>query len=417
MSVGGVKLGGAAAILLGSMVAANAGGFERSSQDFDILFEQGNAVEATGTFVAPQRKLKNIRGSAIGAATGGRNPFKGGQPFGTEVDEAESYWVPKVSAKFDLTEDLACAAQYRQPWGIHTNVGLDTVRSFVASEQKISSNDYGVNCSYRFAAGEKSYFRILGGLSYQELRGEQSKAIPPTGHPFGGTWRVASLDVEDESFGWRLGAAYEIPEYAIRASVVYQSKVKYDLEGTIDNLALNPATGLGMPINVKSGIETPQSVEFKFQTGIAPDWLAFGSIKWTDWSTFTSVDFSSSDSRIVPTGTKITSLNLYYQDGWTVSGGVGHKFNEQWSVAGTLTWDRGTTTGMTSQTDIWLFGLGTNYKPNDQFEIRLAGAAGWLTSGELDDTIVDGRPNLTGSKGEFGNDFVGGLSLMAKVKF
>lgn len=215
--------------------------------------------------------------------------------------------------------------------------------------------------------------------------------------------------------GWRLGAAYEIPEYAMRATLVYQSKVKYNLEGTIDNLAI--IGGRAVPINVESDVATPQSVEFKFQTGIAPDWLAFGSVKWTDWSSITHVDFNASDSNVAPKGRTITSLNLYYQDGWTVSGGVGHKLNEQWSVAGTVTWDRGTSTGLTSQTDVWLFGLGTNYKPNEQFEVRLAGAAGWLSSGELDDTVVGGKPSLTGSKGEFGNDFVGGLSLTAKVKF
>ncbi|UWF59945.1 OmpP1/FadL family transporter [Brucella sp. 2716] len=347
-----------------------------------------------------------------------------GRPYETEVDEAKSYWVPKVSAKFDITSDLACAAQYRQPWGIQTDVGTDTVRMFTAIEQKISSHDYGVNCSYRFVAGEKGYFRILGGVSYQELKGEQTRLIPgispnmnPTKFPFPGPVRVASLDAEDQSVGWRLGAAYEIPEYAMRATLVYQSEVKYDLEGTIDNLVLNPITGRGMPLNVESDVATPQSVEFKFQTGIAPDWLAFGSVKWTDWSSITSVDFVSSDSKIAPKGSKITSLNLYYQDGWTVSGGVGHKFNDQWSAAATVTWDRGTSTGLTSQTDVWLFGLGTNYKPTDQFEVRLAGAAGWLSAGDLDDTMIAGVSNPTGSKGEFGNDFVGALSLTAKVKF
>ncbi|AOG49698.1 hypothetical protein ASZ97_07205 [Brucella melitensis] len=193
---------------------------------------------------------------------------------------------------------------------------------FTAIEQKISSHDYGVNCSYRFVAGEKGYFRILGGVSYQELKGEQTRLIPgispnmnPTKFPFSGPVRVASLDAEDQSVGWRLGAAYEIPEYAMRATLVYQSEVKYDLEGTIDNLVLNPITGRGMPLNVESDVATPQSVEFKFQTGIAPDWLACGSVKWTDWSSITSVDFVSSDNKIAPKGTKITSLNLYYQ-GW-----------------------------------------------------------------------------------------------------
>lgn len=415
-----MKAVGIAAGLLGSAVSAHAGGLERSSQDFDILFEQGTVIDTTGTFVSPQRKLKNIRGP-IGDRTGNINPLSG-RPYSSDVDEAKSYWVPKFSAKVDLTDDLACAAQYRQPWGIHTDVGTDNLRMFTAIEQKISSNDYGLNCSYRFNAGEKGYFRLLGGVSYQELKGEQTRMIPP-GSAFGGTLRVASLDVEDKAFGWRIGAAYELPEYAIRASVVYQSEVKYNLEGTIDNLALSPLTGRSLPIAVAGDVATPQSVEFKFQTGIAPDWLAFGSVKWTDWSSVETVAFDSSANLqlapgvIVPKGTNITNLNLYYQDGWTVSGGVGHKFNEQWSAAVTVTWDRGTTTGLTSQTDLWLFGLGTNYKATENFEIRLAGAAGWLTSGEMDDTIVNGKPNATGSKGEFGNDFVGGLSLTAKVKF
>lgn len=239
MSVQRVKMAGMVAAFLGSAVAAHAGGFERSSQDFDILFEKGNVVDTTGTYVAPQRKLKNIHGSPIGAMTGGINPITK-RAYETEVDEAKGYWVPKASAKFDLTDDFACAAQYRQPWGIHTDVGVDTVRMYTAIEQKISSHDYGVNCSYRFAAGEKSYFRILGGVSYQELKGEQTRMIPgidprnnPTNFPFPGPFRIASLDVEDEAVGWRLGAAYEIPEYAMRATLVYQSKVKYNLEGRL----------------------------------------------------------------------------------------------------------------------------------------------------------------------------------------
>ena len=405
-----VKIMGILAVLLGSTVTVHAGGFERSSQDFDILFEQGNVVDTTGTFVAPQRKLKNIRGSAVGAATGGINPITR-RPYATEVDEAKSYWVPKVSAKFDLTDDLACAAQYRQPFGVHTDVGIDTVRMFTAIEQKISSHDYGLNCSYRFAAGEKGYFRILGGVSYQELRGEQTRMLPAQGPlPF----RIGTLDVEDSSVGWRLGAAYEIPEYALRASLVYQSELKYKLEGDVGNILP------GTTVNVLGEVATPQSLEFKFQTGIAPDWLAMGSVKWTDWSTISRVSFINNSgvqyARFAP-GQEVTSLDLNFRDGWTIMGGVGHKFNDQWSVAGTITWDRSTKTGLTSQTDVWLFGLGANYKPHEKIDIRLAGALGWLASGKIDDTIVDGVQKPTGSKAEFGNALVSALSLTAKFKF
>lgn len=400
--------------LLGGLVAANAGGLERSSQDFDILFESGNVVETGATFVTPQRKLKNIRGNPYPV-----NPVPGqntGKPFETEVDEGKSYWVPKISAKFQLTDDLACAAQYRQPWGIDTDSGINNARMFSSITQKISSNDYGLNCSYRFAAGDKGFFRILGGVSYQELKGKQTKisALSPT------SFANSKLDVDDSAFGWRIGAAYEIPEIALRASLVYQSKVSYDLEGTVNVAPIGAPISFTTPVN--GSVATPQSVEFKFQTGIAPDWLALGSVKWTDWKSITKVSFLNSGNEPFlgrfPVGAEVTSLDLYYQDGWTVMGGIGHKFNDQWSGAATVTWDRGTSTGLTSQTDVWLLGLGANYKATEHLEFRLAGAVGVLTSGTLDSTKNgDGTPNPTGSKADFGTDVVGGMTISAKYRF
>lgn len=392
--------------LFGSATSSLAGGFERSSQDFDILFEQGTVLDTTATFVAPQRKLKNIRGSAF---SGTINPMTG-RPYATSAEETKSYWVPKVSAKIDLTDDLACAGQYRQPWGAYTDAGMETVRMYVAIRQEISSHDYGLNCSYRFSAGEKGYFRILGGVSYQQLRGEQTRLLPGQGPlPF----RVATLDVEGESVGWRLGAAYEIPEYSMRASLVYQSELSYDLDGIVGNIIPNTN------VSVTGAVVSPQSVEFKFQTGVAPDWLAFGSVKWTDWSSIERISFVNSSGQIYAgifaPGQEIMALELGFKDGWTVVGGVGHKIDDQWSAAATVSWDRGTTRGLSAQTDVWTFGLGATYKATEHVELRLAGAAGLLTSGSLDDRGV-GTPGL-GSKAEFGKDLVTAISLTGKVKF
>ena len=412
-----LKFSAVSLALSGGILTAHAGGLERSSQDFDILFEDGNVVETGATFVTPQRKLKNIRGNPFPV-----NPVPDqnvGKLFETEVDEGKSYWVPKVSAKFQLTDDLACAAQYRQPWGIDTDSGINNARMFGSIKQKISSNDYGLNCSYRFAAGDKGFFRILGGVSYQQLKGEQTKISPlplPTGLAFGNS----RLDVDDSAFGWRLGAAYEIPEIALRASLVYQSKVNYKLEGNVDIDVAGAPMSFTTP--VVGSVATPQSVEFKFQTGIAPDWLALASIKWTDWKSITAVSFLNDGSQPflgrIPVGSEVTSLDLYYKDGWTLMGGVGHKFNDKWSGAATVTWDRGTTTGLTSQTDVWLLGLGANYKATEHLEFRLAGAVGILTSGTLDNTLAaKNGGSQFGSKADFGTDVVGGMTLSAKYRF
>ena len=74
-----------------------------------------------------------------------------------------------------------------------------------------------------------------------------------------------------------------------------------------------------------------------------PGWLVFGSVKWTDWSQIQFIPFCPVGmSPCAPGSTAINTLDLFYRDGWTVSGGVGHKFNDQWSGAVSLTWDRGT---------------------------------------------------------------------------
>ncbi|MFK4823244.1 OmpP1/FadL family transporter [Paenochrobactrum sp. BZR 588] len=376
------------AALIGGTFYAQAGGFERSSQDFDILFEEGNLAESGVTYVMPQRKLKNIRQIApdLQSVTVAKD----------NVNEGKSYWVPKVSARFQLNDDLACAAQYRRPWGIVMDVGTDTLRAYSSIEQEISSHDFGLNCSYRLAVGEKGFVRLLGGLSYQELSGYQTKLLP--------NQSIATLDVDGRGYGWRLGAAYEVPEIALRGSVVYQSKVKYDLNGTIAGVIPT------MALDVGSDVSLPQSVEFKFQTGIAPDWVALASVKWTDWKSIQVVPFTLSDD--VPAfglmkGRVMSSLDLYFRDGWTVSGGVAHKFNDHWSGAATLTWDRGTSTGWTSQTDVWLLGAGANYKVTDHFDIKLSGALGLLRSGEFHDKV---------STSDFGTDLVKAFSVAVKLK-
>ena len=151
----------------------------------------------------------------------------------------------------------------------------------------------------------------------------------------------------------------------------------------------------------------PDSLELKVQSGVAPGWLVFGSIKWTDWSQLQVIQInpnSTLDPRNLP-----TNLTLLYRDGWTVSGGVGHKFNDQWSGAASLTWDRGTSHWATAnQSDTWTLGTGVSYSPTENVELRLAGAVGVLTSGSSvgEDVAYD-----------FGTDIVTAISTSLKVKF
>ena len=392
------------ALVGAAMHPAHAGGLERGGYDIDLLFDPALfATEAEATYVMPDRKYKNARGPG-GADLG----------FGTTANGAEDYWVPRIGGKVQVVQGVDCMVDYSQPWGAHTAPGVWN-GAFSNMETDIKSDNYAATCSYKMDAG-KGQLRFIGGVFYQKVYGFKEDLVSPLVPNFGGTGRV---DLTSSGWGWRAGIAYEIPDIALRASLVYNSKVKLDnISGTLD------LTNVGMgTIPIYGSTQyMPDVVELKLQSGVAPGWLAFGSIKWVNWSVLQSVP-------ICPVGipaalcftnspAEVTSLDLMYRDGWTVSGGIGHKFNDQWSAAGQLSWDRGTSHGYGAQTDTWTLGGGVAYTPKPNIEVRLAGAIGVMTSGHSGILIGEnGKVVGADASYDFGNDLVTAISGGLKIKF
>jgi long-chain fatty acid transport protein len=414
----------AAAGLVAIQAPAFAGGLERGGYNIDLLFDPGQvAAEAAATFVMPDRKLKNVRdvdttstafpfnGTAAGGGGGNLNGLS------TSASGSEDYWVPRIGIKAGF-ENADCMFDYSEPWGAHKNPGRNWAGANEDIETKVESRNYALTCSYRFDAGP-GQLRVIGGAFYQELYGFQERLVQDfTGVPpaFGGLRSgVGRLDLEGDGWGWRAGLAYEIPEYAFRASLVYNSEVELDdITGTLDLSQVNGTPAFA----VKGSQNMPDVLELKVQSGIAPDWLAFGSVKWTDWSQLQKVPFCSaalSGSCSLATG--LTTLDLGYRDGWTITGGIGHKFNEQWSGAASVTWDRGTSQGFGTNTDTWTLGLGASYTPTKNVEFRLAGVIGVLTGGESRAVTIDGLQYGQRANYDFDDDLVAGISTSVKVRF
>ena len=410
---------GLLALLAGAALAtpAMAGGLERAGYNIDLLFDpSAAAIDSSATFVSPQRDLKNVRDT---------NPADGSlNTRPNSVRDTESYWIPRIGVKARIYDGVDCMVDYSEPWGVHLNPGANWAGANHNIETKINSENYAATCSYKFDAGA-GQLRFIGGVFYQEVGGFKDRLVAPVPAALG--TGIGHLELEGQGYGWRTGVAYEIPEYAFRASLVYNSAVELDdISGTLDLRQIpsvvnpaNPLLGLNTP--VFGAANMPDSVELKLQSGIAPDWLAFGSIKWTDWSQLQSIPFCPVSTRAIActpnSPTRATSLDLFYRDGWTVAGGIGHKFNDQWSGAVSLTWDRGTATGIGTNSDTWTVGTGVTYSPNKQVEFRLAGALGILTSGSSGTLVYDGRTYGTDVAYDYDSDVVAAISTGIKVKF
>jgi long-chain fatty acid transport protein len=403
----------AAALLLAAN-AAHANGLERGGYDIDPLFDPTRVTGfASETFVLPERKLNGVvdTNNSDGIGTTG---VGGGATDG--VLESPAYTVPKMGIKVGLSDHVDCLADYSQPWGAHLDPGNNWMGVNSNIETQINSDNYAATCSYRMGLG-KGQVRLIGGAFYQDVSGFKVRQVAPSGSSTGdGTGR---LDLAGHGYGWRIGAAYEIPQIAFRASVLYNSKVDLgDITGTLDLTQYNNTS-----VAAFGNQAMPQTLEFKVQSGIAKDWLAFASAKWVDWSTFQIVPFCSQaimgTSPCTYGGTGyLTSLDFLYRDGWTLSGGIGHKFSDQWSGQASLTWDRGTTTGLSSRTDIWTLSAGASFTPRSDMELRLGGALGILTAGSVGaENDADGNPHGADVSYTFGNDLIAALSTSFKIKF
>ncbi|MDK4733881.1 OmpP1/FadL family transporter [Rhizobium sp. CNPSo 3490] len=402
-------------VLLSSLAAPSfAGGLERGGYNIDQLFDTSPFSFQSGvTYVTPQRKLKDVRDTNTSILTGGGN--LNSRP--DTADDTSNYTIPYIGFKAGFGDAVDCLVDYSEPFGAHTDPGLNWAGANDNIETKIKTRNYGGTCSYRFDVGP-GQLRFIGGAFYQEVEGFKERLVSTLPLLLGTGTGVGRLDIDDSGWGWRAGIAYEIPEYAMRASLVYNSRVKYDdLSGTVDlrQVPVVPLYG-GLVTPVSGSAEAPDSLELKLQSGIAPDWLAFGSVKWTNWSVLQSVAFCPTNGLPCPAG-GLTSLDLLYRDGWTISGGVGHKFNEQWAGAVSLTWDRGTSQGYGAQTDSWTLGLGAAYTPTEHIEWRFAGAVGVLTSGSSGAVTRNGVTYGDDVSYSFDDDLVAALSTSIKIKF
>lgn len=365
---------------------ANAGGFARGEADTDILYEDGTYVARGGvTYVSPHRSFATIDGAG---ASDGRF--------------TEDYAIPSFAAKWRMSDNFSCVVSYTQPFGAKSRYGDDAqtadrsadIDKFLAASptdpgyaglaltaslggnavltSEFDANEFGGTCAANFDAGPGDFYAI-GGVFSQSFDYSESK-------DFG------TLNLKDDSaFGYRIGAAYEITEYAFRAELMYRSQVDHKASGdfTLESAGLGGALG-GVPVgsvfDARGSGSLPQSLELNLQSGIAPGWLAYGSVKWTDWSVLQTLNYNIDNLGDL-------QKNFLWQDGWTITAGVGHQFNEKVSGALQLTWDQGVGAGADIMSDTWTLGAGVQIKAGPG-QLRVGGAVTYLTSGEQ--AVTDG---------------------------
>ncbi|MGB5865833.1 MAG: outer membrane protein transport protein [Sulfitobacter sp.] len=292
------------AALLASTVSAHAVGLDRSGQRIGVLFETGNHAELTFGFTDP-----SIDGAAL--------PQFGGADSG---NVAGIFRTLTGGLKYDLNEKVSVAIIADEPFGSDV-LYSGALATTILGGTGATVDSFALTALARYKID--SNWSVHGGLRYQEvsagvtLGGFAFNGGTPPGTQ-GGVNGYSGEFGSDGAFGYVIGGAYEVPEIALRVAVTYNSGTSHDLDTreTIQGFQIS-APG------ATTEVDTPESLNIAFQSGVAKDTLVFGSLRYARYS----------DTVVSPagftglTGNALTDL----EDGFDFDIGVGRRFTEKWS--------------------------------------------------------------------------------------
>ena len=367
------------------MTGAFAAALDRSGQSISAFLQPGNYFEAGISVLDPNVSGKVRNGYTPHAAL----PASSAGLQNTSVGEmAGDYYFPSAALKLQVTDNFSFGLIYDQPFGAEVEYSTGTQKTtalpgplaplgnqgaFHNGTEGTSVEVKSQSISMLFGYQPTENFNFYAGPVYQTIKGDvQLRGLAYGGNATFGGYNASIKETGD--IGWLAGAAFQIPDIALKASVTYRSEIEHSVNVKESFNSAGLLAGLNAAPSLNTDITTPQSVNLDFQTGIMANTVAFANVRWVDWSSFSIQPYkfglaSKSAAIQAQTGKSEFDLVAYTDDQISATVGVGRKLNDQWAGNVSVGWDSGagnpiTTLGPTE--GYWNLGLGAQFSPTPQ---------------------------------------------------
>ena len=359
------------------MTGAFAAALDRSGQSISAFLQPGNYFEAGISVLDPSVSGKVRNGYSPSAAP----PSAIGLQNTNLSDMGDDYYFPSAALKLQVTDHFSFGLLYDQPFGADATYSLSDTVSVAAGgvglfHNGTESTEVEVktqSISMIFGYQPTENFNFYAGPVYQTFEGDvQLRGLAYGGNATFGGYNASIKETGD--IGWLAGAAFQIPDIALKASVTYRSEIEHSVNVKESFNSAGLFAGLNAAPSLNTDITTPQSVNLDFQTGIMANTVAFANVRWVDWSIFSIQPYKfglASKNALVQSqsGKPEFDLVAYTDDQISATVGVGRKLNDQWAGNVSVGWDSGagnpaTTLGPTE--GYWNVGLGAQFSPTPQ---------------------------------------------------
>lgn len=351
-----------------------AAALDRSGQSISSFLQPGNYFEAGLSILDPKVEGKVREGYTPNAAPASVIGLQN-----TNLsDMAGDYMFYNAALKLQLTDQVSFGFIYDQPFGADASYSVADTGSAVAGGQGLFHNGTSAtavevdtqNLSFIFGFQPNKNFNFYAGPVYQTIKGNVQ--LRGLGYGGSGTFGSYNADIKETGdLGWLAGAAYQIPDIALKASVTYRSEIDHSTHLNETFNAPSLFAGLNAVPSKETTITTPQSVNLDLQSGIMADTVAFANIRWVNWKDFSIQPDKFTTASKHPavqasTGKPEFALVAYTDDQWSVNAGVGRKVTDKWAGNVSVGYDTGagnpiSTLGPTE--GYWNLGVGVQYSP------------------------------------------------------
>ena len=298
------KFTGAGIALLLGTTAAYAGGMDRSGQSITALFEEGTYAEISFGSVSP-----DVTGvGAAGTTTSG--------------NVAPEYTQLGLAYKTDINDQFSIALIVDQPFG--ASVSYDNI-PYALQGTKADVTTMGYTFLAQYHVDEN--VSVFAGPRLISAEGTYTRSFLNTSSLPNSITVYDATYSSDTDVGYVVGAAYEIPEIALRAAITYSSQTEFSLDGQGSFMG-----GAAAATTLEAIM--PQTVNVDFQTGAAANTLAFANFRWADWSEAILKDnFANSTFTPPASNTDLGVLSDFNNtDVTTYTVGIGRRFSDNFGA-------------------------------------------------------------------------------------
>jgi len=309
---------------------------------------------------------------------GSRLPLAGAGQLPTGATSSEGgdlVAVPNFYFSLPLNDKLFFGVGVNAPFGLKTEYDDPWIGRFQGTKSELTTINVNPTLAYRLTEN----FSLGVGANWQRADAELGNAVILAP----GVEGRALLDVDDDAWGWNVGALWKLPSDT-KIGLGYRSKIEYTLEGgtTVTTMA-------GTVIPTASGatnadITMPDMAYLSVSQGLNEKVRLLADVSWTNWSEVHEISAFNSE-----TGVARDFLRFELEDAWRVALGFNWDYNETWTFRSGIAWDETPvqdefrTVRLPDGDRTWL-SVGARWKPTEQLAVD-AGYAHLF----VDDTTVD----------------------------